>query len=151
MPLTCMAIMGLDMSKKEAMVQRRNTRQRQLVLDAVRHLDDHPTADEIYGYVRKQDEHVSRATVYRNLNLLAATGAILDVRVPGSDRFDHRTDDHPHLVCTECGSVIDAPYHFVEGANSQVAQSTGYANVMHYSVFMGICPECQKKLSAKHT
>lgn len=134
------------------MVQRRNTRQRQLVLDAVRHLDDHPTADEIYGYVRKYDEHVSRATVYRNLNFLASTGAILDVRVPGGDRFDHRTDCHPHLVCTECGSVVDAPYDFVQrpdSADAQVAQSSGYTDVMHYSVFMGICPACQQKLRKK--
>lgn len=131
------------------MVQRRNTRQRQLVLEAVRSLDDHPTADEIYGYVRKQDAHVSRATVYRNLNFLASTGAILDVRVPGGDRFDHRTDDHPHLVCTECGSVVDAPYRTAADANAQVAQSTGYADVMHYSVFMGVCPACQRRLGAE--
>lgn len=127
------------------MVQRRNTRQRQLVLDAVQQLDDHPTADEIYGYVRRQDKHVSRATVYRNLNYLASTGAILDVRIPGGDRFDHRTDDHPHLLCTECGAVIDAPVHFVENADAQVAQGTGYANVSHYSVFLGVCPACQKR------
>lgn len=128
------------------MVQRRNTRQRQLVLEAVQQLDDHPTADEIYSYVRRRDEHISRATVYRNLNLLAQNGTILDVRVPGGDRFDHRTDCHPHLICTECGSVVDAPLEAVGNADASIARDTGYANVTHYSVFMGVCPACQKRL-----
>lgn len=129
------------------MIQRRNTRQRQLVLDAVEHLDDHPTAEEIYEYVHKTDDHVSRGTVYRNLNLLAQKGIILDVRVPGGDRFDHRTDCHPHLVCTECGKVMDAPYPADMHADEEVAKATGYSGVFHYSVFMGVCPECQQRLA----
>ena len=48
-------------------VQRRNTRQRKLVLDAVRQSYNHPTADEIYNVVRAQDDKLSRGTVYRNL------------------------------------------------------------------------------------
>lgn len=52
-------------------VQRRNTKQRKLVLDAVRQSYNHPTADEIYDAVREQDDKISRGTVYRNLNLLA--------------------------------------------------------------------------------
>ena len=55
-------------------VQRRNTRQRKLVLDAVRQSYNHPTADEIYNVVRAQDDKISRGTVYRNLNLLADAG-----------------------------------------------------------------------------
>ena len=55
-------------------VQRRNTRQRKLVLDAVRQSYNHPTADEIYNAVRAQDDKISRGTVYRNLNLLADAG-----------------------------------------------------------------------------
>lgn len=51
-------------------VQRRNTKQRKLVLDAVRQSYNHPTADEIYNVVRAQDDKISRGTVYRNLNLL---------------------------------------------------------------------------------
>ena len=54
-------------------MERRNTRQRQLVLEAVQELCDHPTADEIYLRVREQDDHISRGTVYRNLHLLADT------------------------------------------------------------------------------
>ena len=64
-------------------VQRRNTRQRKLVLDAVRQSYNHPTADEIYNVVRAQDDKISRGTVYRNLNLLADAGEILSIKTPG--------------------------------------------------------------------
>ena len=69
-------------------VQRRNTRQRKLVLDAVRQSYNHPTADEIYNAVREQDDKISRGTVYRNLNLLADAGEILSIKTPGGSRFD---------------------------------------------------------------
>ena len=63
-------------------VQRRNTRQRKLVFDAVRQSYNHPTADEIYNVVRAQDDKISRGTVYRNLNLLADAGEILSIKTP---------------------------------------------------------------------
>ena len=66
-------------------VQRRNTRQRKLVLDAVRQSYNHPTADEIYNAVRAQDDKISRGTVYRNLNLLADAGEILSIKTPGGE------------------------------------------------------------------
>ena len=55
------------------MKQQRNTRQRQLVLDAVRSRQDHPTAEQIYQSVRERDAHVSRGPVYRNLNPVSYT------------------------------------------------------------------------------
>ena len=71
--------------------QQRNTRQRQLVLDVVRGRRDHPTAEQIYQSVREQDAHVSRGTVYRNLNLLCDNREIYRVVMSNSDRFDLRT------------------------------------------------------------
>lgn len=90
-------------------VQRRNTRQRKLVLDAVRQSYNHPTADEIYNAVREQDDKISRGTVYRNLNLLADAGEILSIKTPGGSRFDRTIEPHAHIICTSCSRVIDVP------------------------------------------
>ena len=90
-------------------VQRRNTRQRKLVLDAVRQSYNHPTADEIYNVVRAQDDKISRGTVYRNLNLLADAGEILSIKTPGGSRFDRTIEPHAHIICTSCSRVIDVP------------------------------------------
>ena len=124
---------------------RRNTKQRQLVLDAVRSRCDHPTADEIYLSVRGVDDHISRGTVYRNLNLLASEGEIQAVHVRGGDRFDLRRDRHAHIVCSECGAVIDAPLPYDGALDDELAAETGYALTSHVTTFVGVCPACQAR------
>ena len=69
----------------KAMTNSRNTIQRQLVLSAVRQLQNHPTADEVYLEVQKNCPTISRATVYRNLKLLAEEGEIRLVSVELSE------------------------------------------------------------------
>lgn len=123
--------------------QRRNTRQRALVLDAVRSRCDHPTAEDIYQDVQKIDSHVSRATVYRNLRLLEETHTITCVKAPGGDRFDLRCDAHCHVACTECGRVIDACVAYDHAADAAVAEKTGFAITSHQTLFEGLCPACQ--------
>ena len=68
----------------KAMTNSRNTIQRQLVLSAVRQLQNHPTADEVYQEVQKNCPTISRATVYRNLKLLAEEGEIRLRNISGS-------------------------------------------------------------------
>ena len=89
-------------------MQRRNTKQRTLILDIVRAHGDHPTAEDIYRDVHEQNPKVSRGTVYRNLNLLEETGDIISIEVPGGNRFDRRCDPHAHVICCSCGAVCDA-------------------------------------------
>lgn len=125
-------------------VQRRNTRQRKLVLDAVRALHDHPTADEVFNEVHRHDEHVSRGTVYRNLSLLSDEGTIQLLKTPGGNRFDDRCDPHAHLICTSCGAVCDVSAPYDEGADASAAGETGYAGVTHYTFYEGTCPDCQR-------
>lgn len=76
-------------------------------------LGDHPTPSEVYEKVREKHPHISRATVYRNLNLLAERGELAHVAVPnGADRYELRCDPHYHLCCSQCGKIFDAemPY-----------------------------------------
>ena len=109
-------------------VQRRNTRQRRLVLDAVRALHNgHPTADDVFVEVRRHDGRISRGTVYRNLSLLSDEGMIQQLKTPGGSRFDD----------------LDLPYD--AGADTGCARSTGYADVSHYTFFEGLCPACQTR------
>lgn len=123
--------------------QRRNTRQRKLVLDAVLQSCNHPTADEVYGIVHAQDERVSRGTVYRNLNLLADEGTILSIKTPGGSRFDRTVKPHAHVICTSCGVVVDVPVPFDTSLDSDASEATGWAIASHYTIFEGLCPACQ--------
>lgn len=123
----------------------RNTKQRQIVLDAVKSRRDHPSADDIYLDVRRKDNRISRGTVYRNLNHLAESGEITHVRVPSADRYDLRLDRHYHLFCVGCGLVIDAPVPYQESHDETVAAETGFQIQRHRTVFEGLCPQCRRK------
>lgn len=122
----------------------RNTIQRQLVLEMVRAMQCHPDADQVYTEIVKAHPHISKATVYRNLNLLAEQGAIRKVKVSeGADRFDFRTEEHYHMRCRRCGRLFDAP----DGA-ADVALTTETGGFFVENVLVeliGLCPDCKDK------
>ncbi|MCQ2398662.1 MAG: transcriptional repressor [Sphaerochaetaceae bacterium] len=126
-------------------IRQRQTRQRQIVLDEVRSRCDHPSADDIYLSVRGKDSRISRGTVYRNLRVLSDNGDVLRIRVPGSDRYDLRCDSHCHLLCTECGKVVDAPVSYPEEWNKEIENCTGFKIKGYSTVLEGICPQCRCK------
>lgn len=87
---------------------KRNTIQRMLVLDAVRSMSTHPTADEVFENVASKCPSISKGTVYRNLNALAYDGELLRVPVANApDRFDRTPGTHCHCRCLTCGNVYD--------------------------------------------
>ena len=129
----------------------RDTRQRRLVLEAVRSRTDHPSADDIYLAVRERDERISRGTVYRNLNVLAEAGEITHVKVPSADRYDLRQERHYHLFCVGCGTVRDAPLAYREGFDRQAEAGTGFAVERHRMIFEGLCCACQAKKTRPQT
>lgn len=123
----------------------RNTRQRQIVLNAVTHRYDHPTAEQIYQDVQEVDSHISRGTVYRNLDVLERQNLLFQVHAPEANRFDLRCDNHYHMICTSCGKVCDAPVEYESQHDQTVAKLTGYQITRHQALWEGICPECQKE------
>lgn len=125
------------------MKQQRNTKQRQLILDAVKSHHDHPCADQIYLDVRAVDNKISRGTVYRNLNFLAENEDILQVKLPSADRFDCRLDLHYHIMCTCCGAVCDVPVSYHSELDQELTEETGYVVKRHRTLFEGLCPNCQ--------
>ena len=127
-------------------MERRNTIQKQLVLQAVAELANHPTADEVYSLVVKDHPTLSKATVYRNLASLSDDGRLRHIKMPsGADRFDHQTFGHNHIECILCGRLEDAPLEDQTALNAQAAAATGYRCVEHEIVFRGICPACAGK------
>ena len=122
----------------------RNTIQRTLVLDAVRALHTHPTAEEIYGEVRSRCPTVSRGTVYRNLSRLASDGEILRVAVANApDRFDFTARPHCHACCLSCGSVYDygVPGEIgIDLITDSEFEVTGYELIVK-----GYCKKCKQK------
>lgn len=125
---------------------RRTTIQKEMILDAVNSLHNHATADEVYELVRAAHPHISKGTVYRNLNCLADEGKIRKIEVPdGPDRFDHLCTPHYHIHCCKCGRVFDVDMEVLSGLTDRVMDKHGFAFLDYDIMFKGICPECQKK------
>ena len=126
-------------------MMKRNTIQRSLVFEAVNKLQCHATADEVYQTIMKEHTNISRATVYRNLKLLSETGEIRKMEIPGgSDRYDHRIQEHCHVRCEKCGRVFDVDMEYITGLEKNITESHGFAFTGYDILFRGICPDCQK-------
>jgi Fur family transcriptional regulator, peroxide stress response regulator len=85
----------------------RNTAQRMKILHYVQNTHSHPTAEEVYEYVKEDMPSISLATVYRNLNLLAEQGVVVKIREQRKWRFDGREGSHQHAIDMNTGSIID--------------------------------------------
>lgn len=123
----------------------RYSKQRELVLQKVEQLCDHPTAEEIFDLAARECPGLSLGTVYRNLNLLCENGRLLKVPIPGaSDRFDHTLVDHAHAYCTQCGSVTDVLPEALPLLQDALREDSGFQVRQMNLVLEGICPQCQK-------
>lgn len=131
--------------RKQNDVKHRDTKQRQIILEAVQAHHDHPRAEEVFQDVCKKDNRISMATVYRNLNFLSNEGKICHVRVPGADRYDSRIDKHYHMICLQCGTVVDLPIEYHQEFDDNIAKETGYDINRHRIIVEGICPSCKAK------
>ncbi len=125
---------------------KRNTIQRELTLNAVKKLKNHPSAEEIYHEVIKLHPTISRATVYRNLNQLKESGVINEVKITdGPIRYDYRYDKHYHFKCVKCGKIEDVEMDYLGILEDKIKNMDGKSIQELDLVFKGMCIDCLKK------
>lgn len=116
-----------------------------VILEELRKLHSHPTADELYSIVRERMPHISLGTVYRNLDLLAASHEVLKLESAGSmRRFDGNTAPHRHVRCLRCGRVGDVPPGAVSDPDPDVSSIMveGFSVTAARVEYDGLCDEC---------
>jgi len=124
----------------------RMTCQRCAILEAVRGVKSHPTADEVYNMVRKKIPDISLGTVYRNLDILSANGTIKKLGPEeGKMRFDGDTSKHHHVRCIVCGRVDDVEVLSFAAPEARVQRMSDYRITGYSLEFAGICPTCIKE------
>ena len=126
---------------------RKNSKKRQVILEALAATTAHPTAQELYQQLKPDYPDLSLGTVYRNLSLFSEQGDAMSVGVfRGQERFDARTEPHAHLHCAQCGRVIDVPLPGApEPQLCALAQGVTDAQVLGCSItFTGLCKTCQQ-------
>jgi Fur family ferric uptake transcriptional regulator len=125
----------------------RRTKQREAILEELGKLCDHPSADELYGLVKKRLPRISLGTVYRNLEVLSREGVIARIDGAGTQRrFDVETGDHQHIRCLRCGRIEDVSAGLARSkCGERVAKETGYRVIGRRVEYLGVCPACGKK------
>lgn len=128
----------------------RITPQRIAILGILSQSKDHPTVEEIHSEVKRTFPMMSLATVYKTVSSLKESGLILEIagRSGKGSRYDgYNNSAHPHLICNDCGSILDLDIcdHALNDLKSQVEDSTGYKIMYHELTYRGICPECEIK------
>jgi Fe2+ or Zn2+ uptake regulation protein len=126
---------------------KRITPQRRLVLSILAGSDQHLDAHDIYDRGRRQDVHLSLATVYRTLNLLKETGVVHELHL--DDEHHHYElddkDEHSHLVCLGCGKVIEVDGTLFADAAMAAGEACGFEIASTRVELTGYCLDCARR------
>ena len=128
-------------------MQERQTKQKQIIYEALKTLN-HPTATEVYGFVKTNHPTVSRATVFRVLSGFALGGKALELRTAGYEmRYDYNVTPHCHGRCVHCGKVADVEVKGFDGGIE--AKACDEFEIQGYFLeFFGECKDCRGEIKS---
>ena len=125
------------------MIQRRFSKQRQIIYDMIVNNPVHPTADYIYNFLKGEYPELSLGTVYRNLNVLTEMGLILKITSQSdSEHYDANTSNHYHLMCEECNNIFDLSVPYLDKIEEDAQTNCKHKIKYHSLVFTGVCEHC---------
>ncbi|MBO7436116.1 transcriptional repressor [bacterium] len=119
------------------------SRQKEIILDVLRKVRTHPTADEILLMARRRVPALALGTVYRNLKLLCDEKKVRRIPMEDApDRYDGFLEPHDHLVCLDCGKVYDIPS--LQTKEALEAKLGTEVRDYEMKVYF-ICPNCRRE------
>lgn len=122
------------------------TRQRRAVLQAFLDSEDHVSAEELYRAVSAAEPKIGLATVYRTLALLIESQLAIELDFgDGQKRYEHKFmhSHHDHMICTQCGKIIEFNHPLIEKFQEEVAQRNEFIITSHKLDIFGLCRECR--------
>lgn len=128
----------------------RITNQKRIILEYLKSVKTHPSAEMVYLAVKKKLPQISLGTVYRVLNNLKEKGEIIEIPY-GIRRYDGDTSSHGHFFCEKCGKIFDVFENLVisspkDRQNLLTKISRKFGRVKNYQVYLyGQCKNCQRK------
>lgn len=125
----------------------RLTPQRLALLKIIASSEEHPSVDQLFELIKTDFPTTSLATIYKTLSLLKAMGEVLELNLAGvGSRYDgNKPYPHPHVICTNCGRILDPEFTGLADISSEMAKKTGYHITHHQLTFFGLCPQCQQE------
>ncbi|MFC1918429.1 Fur family transcriptional regulator [Chloroflexota bacterium] len=124
----------------------RMTPQRLMILSAIESSDDHISAEEIYAQIVAKYPNVNISTVYRTLELLERLGLVTKTNL-GEGRVRYHPAEkghHHHLVCRECGAIIDLDESLLASLKSALLEEYKFNADLRHLAILGRCVKCVK-------
>ena len=121
----------VEVLRKEGL---RYTSQRQAVWDEIKKSEEHRDAEHIYLQLKSNNHNVSRATVYRTIDVLVKNHMVRKMDLgDGRNLFEPRIDDehHDHMICLDTGKIIEFFDEELENLQDKIAEKHGYKVVRH--------------------
>jgi Fur family transcriptional regulator, ferric uptake regulator len=126
----------------------RLTGPRRAIIESVFGTEKHFTADELLKWARRRDKSVSRATVYRTLPLLTASGLVRAMDFGKDHKFyDPNYAEHPHhnhIICQDCGKIVEFESQRIEQLEREISHRLGFLVKAHRLQITATCEEFRR-------
>lgn len=123
------------------------TPQREKVFRAILNTKGHFEIEQLVHKIQSKNINVSRATVYRTLDILKELGYVREVI-----KFKNKTiyevnlkEHHDHLICRSCGKIIEFHSDKIEELQDKICKKYKFQPEFHRLEIFGLCEKCQKK------
>jgi Fur family peroxide stress response transcriptional regulator len=124
----------------------RLTPQRMALVRLIAASEGHPSASQLFERVRAEYPTMSQATVYKTLAMLKDMGEVLEINLRDDSHYDGcRPFPHPHLICVDCGKIVDGDLGPAQSMVGKLEKTSGYRIVRHQFNLYGYCPVCRKR------
>ena len=123
------------------------TSQRKIVIQTIASSEGHLTPTAIYDKVHQDHPNIGLVTIYRTLDILTKLELICEVHAGGNYRsylMRRPLEHHHHLICSDCGTVVDFTDCDLSGLEQKLCRETGFDIEDHLLEFVGQCQNCQK-------
>jgi len=123
------------------------TPQRRAVIKAIASCRDHLTPAALYEKVQQDHPNIGLVTIYRTLEILAKLELICELHAGGNchSYTISAPEHHHHLICSNCGIVVDFSGHHLGELEQKLALESGFKIEDHLLEFIGLCQNCKKE------
>ena len=130
----------------------RKTPERETIIEEIFSIHDHFDVDELFLRLRNKRKRVSKASLYRTIPLLIASGLIREVYFEnGHLHYEHiyGHKDHSHLRCNRCGRIIEFEDDEIGTLQKRIGKKYNFAVTVHRFELIGYCPHCAQRDGAQ--
>jgi len=126
----------------------KQTRQREVILEAFLEAGGHLTGEDLYQLIREEYPKIGYTTVYRTLKLFVEAEIAEERRFDdGVARYEIEHKHHDHLVCLLCGKIFEFESSVIEQAQREVARELEFVILRHRHELYGHCRDCRRQKS----